>query len=113
MIESLKTDEIAHRVGGRFKLCALIQRRLVELMDGSRPLIDRKGRSDLELAVEEINQGLITWELPADGGSDPEMVAAFPDLADGKRSPADGNGFSAAALAEGSGEPDGAEMIGA
>ena len=26
MIEALKSDEIAHRFGGRFKLCALIQR---------------------------------------------------------------------------------------
>lgn len=62
MIEALKSDAIVEKVGGRFRLCALIQRRLVQLMEGARPLIDRNGRSDLELAIEEIAQGKITFE---------------------------------------------------
>ena len=49
MIEALKSDELADKVGGRFKLCILIQRRLQELMDGSRPMVDRVGRTDLEI----------------------------------------------------------------
>jgi DNA-directed RNA polymerase subunit omega len=60
MIEHLKSDEIVNKVGGRFKLCALIQRRLVELMEGARPLVERQGRSDLEVAIEEIAQDKIT-----------------------------------------------------
>jgi len=63
MIEALKSEEIVNRIGGRFKLCALIQRRLVQLMDGARPLVEREGRSDLELAIEEIVQGKITYEF--------------------------------------------------
>lgn len=63
MIEALKSDDIVNRVGGRFKLCALIQRRLVQLMEGARPLVERNGRSDLELAIEEIVQGKITFEF--------------------------------------------------
>lgn len=63
MIEALKSEDIVNRIGGRFKLCALIQRRLVQLMDGARPLVDRNGRSDLELAIEEIVQGKITCEF--------------------------------------------------
>jgi len=59
MIEALKSEEIFDKVGGRFRTCALIQRRLVELMDGARPLIEREGRTDLEVAVEEIMQGKI------------------------------------------------------
>jgi DNA-directed RNA polymerase subunit omega len=55
MIEALKSEEIVNKVGGRFKLTALIQRRVVELMQGSRPLVDRKpGMTDLELVIEEI-----------------------------------------------------------
>jgi DNA-directed RNA polymerase subunit omega len=38
MIEALKSDEIVNKVGGRFKLCALIQKRRAQLMDGARPL---------------------------------------------------------------------------
>lgn len=63
MIEALKSEEIVEKMGGRFKLCALIQRRLVELMDGARPLIDREGRSDLELVIEEILREKIAIDL--------------------------------------------------
>ncbi len=60
MIDVLKGDEIISKVGGRFRLCALIQRRLQELTNGSRPLVDREGRTDLEIVVEEILQDKIT-----------------------------------------------------
>lgn len=66
MIEALKSDEIVDKVGGRFKLCALIQRRLVQLMEGARPLVEREGRSDLEIVIEEILQDKIGFELPAE-----------------------------------------------
>ncbi len=71
MIEALKSDEIAHRFGGRFKLCALIQKRLVQLMDGARPLVDRNGRSDLELVIEEITQGKVVLEFDPTGDANP------------------------------------------
>ena len=55
MIEALKSEEIVNKVGGRFKLTALIQRRIVELMQGARPLVERKpGMTDMELAIDEI-----------------------------------------------------------
>ena len=55
MIEDLKNIELVKKVGGRFKLTALIQKRLMELMQGSRPLIeDSEGMSQLQIVVEEI-----------------------------------------------------------
>lgn len=55
MIEALKSDEIVNKVGGRFKLTALIQRRIVEIMQGARPLVERKpGMTDMEVVVQEI-----------------------------------------------------------
>ncbi len=65
MIEALKSDEIVNKAGGRFKLCALVQRRLIQLMDGARPLVDRDGRSDLEVAIDEIMQDKIAYEIVA------------------------------------------------
>jgi len=59
MIEALKGEEVVDLIGGRFKLCALIQKRLVQLLDGERPLVERRGRSDLELVIEEIRLGKI------------------------------------------------------
>lgn len=60
MIEALKSDHIVQKVGGRFRLTALIQRRLAEIIDGARPLVERNGMSDLELVVQEILQDKIT-----------------------------------------------------
>ena len=38
MIEALKEEAIVNKVGGRFKLSTLIQKRLVALNAGARPL---------------------------------------------------------------------------
>ncbi|HUW20026.1 MAG TPA: DNA-directed RNA polymerase subunit omega [Sedimentisphaerales bacterium] len=66
MIEKLKSTEIVDKVGGRFKLAALIQKRLVELMHGSRPLIeDTEGKTQLEIVVQEILEDKITIDYEA------------------------------------------------
>lgn len=79
MIEALKSDELADKIGGRFKLCILIQRRLQELMDGSRPMVDRVGKTDLEVVFEEIEEDKI--ELITDPDSDtPSLDAGAPLL---------------------------------
>ena len=55
MIEALRHEELIDKVGGRFRLTALIQRRLVELLEGARPLVDRKpGQTNMELVIDEI-----------------------------------------------------------
>ena len=55
MIEALKSEEIVAKCGGRFKLTALIQKRLVELMQGARPFVPRtRGMTDMEVAIQEI-----------------------------------------------------------
>ncbi len=61
MIEELKNTNIIKKVGGKYKLTALIQRRLDELMEGARPLIeDTQGKTQLEIVVQEILQDKIT-----------------------------------------------------
>jgi DNA-directed RNA polymerase subunit omega len=55
MIEDLKDTEIVNKVGGKFKLTSLIQKRMVELMEGARPLIDdTEGKTMMEIVVEEV-----------------------------------------------------------
>jgi DNA-directed RNA polymerase subunit omega len=55
MIEALKSEEIVEKLGGRFKLTALIQRRMVELIQGAKELVDRKpGMTDMEVVIQEI-----------------------------------------------------------
>jgi DNA-directed RNA polymerase subunit omega len=64
MIEELKDAVILNKVGGRFKLSALIQKRMVELMEGGRPLIeDTEGKTMMEIVVEEIKQDKIVLDF--------------------------------------------------
>ena len=73
MIEALKSDEIVNKVGGRFKLTALIQKRMLELMEGARPLIERTDTmTDLEVVIQEILQDKITIDYDASGITKPE-----------------------------------------
>ena len=66
MIEELKSVEIVNKVGGRFKLTALIQKRLGELMQGARPVLeDTQGRTQLEIVVQEILQDKIAIDYDA------------------------------------------------
>jgi len=74
MIEALKSDEIVNKVGGRFKLTALIQKRMLELMDGARPLVERNGLTDLETVVQEILQDKNAIDYEASGIAEPEGV---------------------------------------
>jgi DNA-directed RNA polymerase subunit omega len=67
MIEALKSDEIVNKVGGRFKLTALIQKRMMELMDGARPLVERDGLTDLEVVIQEIIQDKIAIDYEGSG----------------------------------------------
>lgn len=59
MIDALKDDVIIKKVGGRFKLTALIQRRWLQLMQGAQPMVEAHGMSDLEIVIKEIMEGKI------------------------------------------------------
>jgi DNA-directed RNA polymerase subunit omega len=67
MIEELKDNEVLNKVGGRFKLSALIQKRMVELVEGGRPLIeDAEGLTLMEIVVQEIKQDKIVLDEVGD-----------------------------------------------
>lgn len=72
MIEALKDDTIIKKVGGRFKLTALMQKRWVELMQGSRPMVDTISKTELDIIAEEIIEEKITAELGEDSAVLPE-----------------------------------------
>ncbi len=59
MLEELKEEAIVNKVGGRFKLSTLIQKRLVQLNRGSRPLVDMQSEDKMEIVIQEILQDKI------------------------------------------------------
>ena len=78
MIDDLREEEIVNKVGGRFKLSTLIQKRMVALNAGGRPLVDIDSNDRMQIVIEEIKQDKIyldtsmnlriTGESPAAGG---------------------------------------------
>jgi DNA-directed RNA polymerase subunit omega len=59
MIDELREDEIVRKVGGRFKLSTLIQKRLVAINGGARPLVNIKTENKMQIVVQEILQDKI------------------------------------------------------
>jgi DNA-directed RNA polymerase subunit omega len=61
MLDELKEEAIVNKVGGRFKLSTLIQKRMVMLNTGARALVDTRGdKADkLSIVIQEILQDKI------------------------------------------------------
>ena len=83
MLEELKVEEIINKVGGRFKLSTLIQKRIVQLKQGSRVLIDTKGSDDqMRIVLQEILQDKIFLDENDEiqVAPDAEPVTDVPDI---------------------------------
>jgi DNA-directed RNA polymerase subunit omega len=84
MIDDLREEEIVNKVGGRFKLSTLIQKRLVALNAGSRPLVDLQTDDKLAIVIQEIIQDKIYLDSSKQlqitgeeaGGGPPELDLA-------------------------------------
>lgn len=71
MLDALRDKELIKKFGGRFKLTALIQKRLQELTHGSRPLIENaEGKNLIEIVVQEIKENKIAPEYEETGTSE-------------------------------------------
>jgi len=68
MIEGLKNDALVRKIGGPYRLAALMQRRLKELIDGARPLVDTEGKNLVEVVVQEIVEDKIAIDYSKSEG---------------------------------------------
>ncbi|HUT12427.1 MAG TPA: DNA-directed RNA polymerase subunit omega [Thermoguttaceae bacterium] len=59
MIDDLREEKIVKKVGGRFKLSTLIQKRMVALNAGARPLVRLDTPNKMEIVIQEILQDKI------------------------------------------------------
>jgi DNA-directed RNA polymerase subunit omega len=88
MLDDLKEEAIVNRVGGRFKLSTLIQKRMVALNTGARPLVDLKTTDKMAIVVQEILQDKIyldnsdNLQSRGPGGGDPARRAMMTDVSD-------------------------------
>lgn len=63
MLEELKEEFIVNKVGGRFKLSTLIQKRMIALNQGARALVDIRGADNMTKVIQEIMQDKIYLDL--------------------------------------------------
>lgn len=54
MHDDLKEEGIVNKVGGRFKLSTLIQKRMIMLNTGAKPLVDVRGGDKMAIVIQEI-----------------------------------------------------------
>lgn len=83
MLEELKEEKIVNKVGGRFKLSTLIQKRMIALNQGARPLVDMRGADKMTIVIQEIMQDKIFLDLSgelATNESSDEMDGGTVDL---------------------------------
>jgi DNA-directed RNA polymerase subunit omega len=80
MLDELKEEEIVNKVGGRFKLSTLIQKRMVALNTGAKPLIDARGMTDkMAIVIQEILQDKIYLDAAGNvQARNPTVMANIP-----------------------------------
>lgn len=59
-----RLEKLTQKVGGRFRLTSLLQKRVAELVKGSPPLVDLPGGDYFAIALREIEEGKIELLLP-------------------------------------------------
>ncbi len=88
MLDDLKEEAIVNKVGGRFKLSTLIQKRMVQLNIGARPLVDLRGADKMAVVVQEILQDKIFLDASGEvktrgtSGGDAARRAMLTDISD-------------------------------
>jgi DNA-directed RNA polymerase subunit omega len=88
MLNDLKEEEIVNKVGGRFKLSTLIQKRMRALNQGAQPLVALKSTNHLAIVVQEILEDKIYLDLAGqvqtvgNTTDDPPRRAMLGDMSD-------------------------------
>ena len=76
MLDELKEEEIVNKMGGRFKLSTLIQKRMVALNTGARPLVDDRTGDHMKIVLDEILQDKIYLDVTGEVALRNETVSA-------------------------------------
>jgi DNA-directed RNA polymerase subunit omega len=76
VLDELKEEEIVNKMGGRFKLSTLIQKRMVALNTGARPLVEDRSNDHMKIVVEEILQDKIYLDVTGEVALRNETVSA-------------------------------------
>ena len=92
MIDELKEERIVSKVGGRFKLSTLIQKRMIALNQGARPLVEARGVPKIDVVIQEIMQDKIFLDMSGklqtrDQGMDEQVPGPVAEIIDLTQAP--------------------------
>src|SRR5438874_7476773 len=87
MLDELKEEGIVNKVGGRFKLSTLIQKRMVALNTGARALVELRGGDKMAIVIQELLQDKIFLDAsghlqtrgPSEDAAGRAMMTDIPD----------------------------------
>lgn len=82
MFEELKEEEIVNKVGGRFKLATLMQKRLIALQNGAKPLVPTRGDNKMAIVIREIIEDKIFLDTSGFVQSLDDQIQDMGDLDD-------------------------------
>lgn len=83
MIDELRDEKLIEKVGGRFRLSTLIQKRLVYLNKGARSFVESDKKDKLQIVIQEIIEDKIYLDMDGnlcgrdDQGNDGPLGFAF------------------------------------
>ena len=79
MLEELKDESLIQKVGGRFKLTALIQKRLVYLNKGARSFVasDNK-KNKMQVVLQEIKEGKVYLDMDESQNINASIIPGVP-----------------------------------
>jgi len=78
MLEELKDEKLVEKIGGRFKLTALIQKRLVFLNKGARSFVDTDKKNKLQVVLQEIREGKVYLDMDESESAQASIVPGVP-----------------------------------
>lgn len=82
MFEDLKEEEIVNKVGGRFKLSTLIQKRMVALNTGAKPLVENRSSDRMQIVLQEILEDKIFLDTSGELREREQQLPAAESAAD-------------------------------
>jgi len=78
MLEELKDEKLVEKIGGRFKLTALIQKRLVYLNKGARSFVETDKKNKLQVVLQEIREGKVYLDMDENESGQASIVPGVP-----------------------------------
>ena len=78
MLEELKDEKLIQKIGGRFKLTSLIQKRLVYLNKGARSFVESDKKNKMQVVLQEIMEDKVYLDMDESQNANASVIPGVP-----------------------------------